>query len=786
MKTLLTCNLTTKTASAGEESWAPPPYRFGEQIILALRFTEDRAGVSVEPDLQVAALRAAIGRTDARPESGKFALQFGDGPQTADNTIDPIAWDASPGALQAAIVAKTAITTAYGAPVVTKQDDTWRIVFGAGTTEVPVTGRDNTLFPVSFARIDAYPVDDQWQHFVRLLQAEVAFTSSSERVLPDPPTISAVANGGSEGEFEWNEIQRLQVPPDFRGSYLIRSGTGGRTAELTIEDGTEQIQAALEAVFGAGNVTVTPSVNFSANIEFTGDLAATDMPLMEVQALAPPPGDLTFTLALDRAELAVLLRRVESVTLPLQVWLTLTLDDDTVQDVVAFTTSITILRPLVWPEQATLAPIDWLRPPSPKDYRPFDPDNVITGHRFYSMRIGDGESTSFVIDHGLATDLVHVWVREEFSPGYQLVEGIDFRARIDNASTVTITALVSAPADEAWRVTVVSAQTVGAFAEGLSVAIAQVNGLQDLLDSISGRVTDLEELVPATPLVRETEGASSVKIALPPSQLIFPGVFPPRFNFSDAATNGTGLLSAPMLLPAVHDATVANVSTILSGGALPAAAAHAGQVFVNDTTSALRLPATTARTSTSVAVGNWVASDGRTWYRVEKWRATQSYFATEHTRRLFEVAVNDRMLRAGQTLTLGFDLTLSLLKPNLESVKMLLRLEVGQATAQTSPAPTADNLDAITWVETALLEQPIILTAAAEKHHFGAVIIRDAAGAFTANQIRYGASTAAGVVPPSANFLLRAVLRNLDTPNSVTNPRGFIFADFKPAEIELH
>ncbi len=784
MKTLLICNLSTKTANAGDDAWTPPPFRFGESLTLALRFTEDRNGITVEPDLTVASLRAGIGRVDARPESGKFALQFGDGAQTADNTIDAQPFDVSPGGLQAAINAKTAITVAFGTAAVTKLDDTYRIVFGDGEEEVAITARDNTLFPVSFAHVDAYQVDGQWQHFVRLIQAEVAFTSSAEAVLPDAPTITRITEGGTSGEFAWNELQSLRVPPDFRATYIIRYGDTARTAELTVNDGIEQIQAALEAVLGE-NFKVTEGINFSATIEFINDLAGASQPLMTIEALSPPPGDLTFTLALDRAELETILRRVESVTLPLQVWLTLTLDDDTTQTIVAFTTNVTLQRPLIWPEQATTQSIDWLRAPSPKDYKPFNPDNVITGQEFYSELAGDGAATSFVVDHALDTELVHVWVRENVSNGLQLIEGTDFRARITNANSVTVAALGDPPALNAWRVTIVSAQTVGAFAEGLAIEIAQVTGLQAILDSLAGRVSDLEDLAPTTPLVRTTDGATAVKITLAPVMLIFPGIFPAGFNFLEAATSGAGLLAAPMLLPAVHDATADNVSTILVGSALPAPSTQTNKVFVNDTAGNLHLPATAGRTGTIVPVNGFVASDGVTWYRVEKWHATKSYFAVEHTKRLAQVAVNDRMLRAGQTMTLGFDLKVALLKPNMESAKMLLRIEVGQPTVQATPATTADNLEAITWVETAMMEQAIVITGNAETHHFGVAIIRDDEGAFTANQLRYNAWSAAGAVPPAANFLVRVVLRNLDTPNAVTSPRGFVFADFKPAEIEL-
>lgn len=791
MKTLLTCNLSTKTARAGNEVWTPPPYRFGEQIILALRFTEERAGVAVEPDLQVAALRAAIGRTDTRPESGKFALQFGDGPQTTDNTIDPIAWDGSPASLRTAIAAKTAITTAYGAPIVTKQDDTWRIVFGEGAQEVPITVRDNTLFPVSFARTDAYPIDGQWQHFVRLLQAEVAFTSSSERVLPPPPYITAVTDGGSEGEFEWNEIQRLHVPPDFRSSYIIRSGASARTAELTIEDGVEQIQAALEAVLGSGNAIVTPSLNFSANIEFTGDLAATDVPLMEVEALAPPPGDLTFTLALDRAELASILRRVESVTLPLQVWLSVTLEDETPQEIVAFTTNVTILRPLVWPEQGTLELIDWLRPPSPKDYKPFNPDNVITGQRFYSELVGNEEATTFVIDHDLATDLVHVWVRENVSNGYQLREGTDFRVRVTSADTVTIHALENAPAANAWRVTIVSAQTVGAFADGLNVEIAQVNGLQDFLDSLGGRLSNLEELLPS--------GAPINTDAVAASASSFKRVFPVfRLEAPPASRNGGGsaLTSVPAAIKQTKTAEGNSVETSYAGtieqsvprervryfplsplvtAASVEATPKSGQILEPDPVEEGRVYAVAGaelaaarvagREMIRFADGDKIAYANGHWFKVRG--ASGAWWATECEADLFLAPMSADQWEIGHQWQLKFEPTLVL----ASRTKVTGRCRLTVQTATYTSLAAATDFASLTWTDAvstliALSDVPTPVVGWAALNRTGAGII---AGSFKLG------GKAANFAGTTANLAVRLRVSEFDFAG--TGARGsFIVA----------
>ncbi len=500
MKTLLTVNLTTKTANLGSEEWAPPSYRFGEELTLALRFTETRGAAIVEPVLAVASMRAAIGRVDTRPESGKFALQFGAGAQTEESTTAEVPHDCSPAALLAAITALTEVTALYGAPVVAKLDDSWRIVFGDGAEEVDITARDNTLFPVSFVRVSAYQIDGVWQHFVRLLQSEIAFTTAGAAVLPDPPRIAAVQDGGSDGEFTWNEIQALNVPPDFRGSFLIRSGENARTRELTTADTAETIQTALETMIGAGNVKVTESVNFTANIEFTGELEGTDIELMTVAALNPPPGDLTFTLALDRAELEVILRRVPSVTLPLEVRLVVTLPGETTQTMVAFSTEVTLLRPLIWPEQATIEPVDWLRPPSPTDYVPRSSDTVFTGDKSAVYIRGNGAATEFVLDHDFATSDVTVEVVQNISNGLQLVNGTHYTARIVNDGSVEVEAIGAAPTTNAWRIYVRAMEPIAAFADGLTVTIEQVTGesgdLRTILDSFGARLGVVEDKLP--------------------------------------------------------------------------------------------------------------------------------------------------------------------------------------------------------------------------------------------------------------------------------------------------
>ena len=154
-----------------------------------------------------------------------------------------------------------------------------------------------------------------------------------------------------------------------------------------------------------------------------------------------------------------------------------------------------IARPLLWPDLATLPVTDYLRPPSPKDYVPFSTSTVITGQQYFPAVLGDGAATAFVIDHGLATEAVYVFVRENVDGGRQLVDGTDFAVHITNANSVTVTALTGAPALHAWAAIVMSAQTVAAFAAGLTVTVGQVTGLQTQLDAIGTQVATVLALL---------------------------------------------------------------------------------------------------------------------------------------------------------------------------------------------------------------------------------------------------------------------------------------------------
>ncbi len=761
MKTLLTCNLSTKIALAGNEPWVPPIFTYGESLTLALRFQRNVDGETIEPALDVRGLTAAIGSVDERPVSGEWALQVGAGAQTAGNTTGALQPDCSAAALATAINAKTAIVAAHGTARVRKIEGSWLVAFGTGAVAVPLTVRDNDLSPVSLGRIAAEAIAGEWQHEVRLIQMPLAFTDGSERILPHPPSITRVRAGGSGGGYSWNEIQALYVPPDFRGTYSLKYGFA-RTGQLSVSDTAETVQAALVAAAGA-NFTVTNPAPFTAHIEFDGDLAGVPgIALLEVLPLDPPPGDLTFTLALDRGALLARLRAEPLLILPLEVRLRTADEEEVTTEQVAFRLDVLIRRPVIFPALALVPVIDWMRPASPKDYIPRSETTVFVGDKSVAVPVGDGESTGFVIAHTLASDDVLVWVRENVSNGRQLIDGTDFTVRIVSASSVLVTALLGAPALNAWIAYIKTAEPIAAFADGLVISIGQVTGLGDRIGGIEDTLGEILALLPTTPIGSTTSAQDdTIEIEIPNITDLIP-------RHPGEAIDLAKLPRAGGLLPAIHDAAATDVS------ALPSISDAAGNVYRNTSGAALLLPGGLGYRSSNVAINGFFGGDSRRIYPLTRQGSTTSYFPRDLERQLFMFEVNAQMLRSSRTLTLEFKLALQLLNATSRA-QYLVVVEHGIAPSQSSPATTAENLQDIVWNATPLLSQRLILGDNKVTHRFGVQVIRAANGVLAANKVLYGFSTAAGAIPASADLALRARLINFDTENSVTNAKGLVF-----------
>jgi hypothetical protein len=772
LSTLLTYNLTTKTLTDGGNAWNPPTYTFGESLCLALTFTQDSNGATLPVSPVVNALEAGLVFVDTPPAGGTVCLQIGSGSSTSANTTPAFPWNVGPVSLQILINALTAVTAAYGQCVVSPAQGSLLIKFPSFSGQPPLTVRNNLLYPVSFGTLNAWQVNAEWVQELRFMQAPLAYTSDSAPVLPPSPSVTEIQPGSTGYGATTDELQAVYVPPNFAGTYYLKFGEA-RTVALDVNDGATQIQAALQALAPDGGIfTVTNPQQYTAYVDFGGTMAGTPYSLLTVVVESAPPGNLTFTLDLGMGEMWAALRASSTgtVTVPLQISISAQDASGNPLPFIIYIPAITVQKSALFPELAEVPSINWLNPPSPLDYTPFDPSQVITGQQYYQAVVGNGAATSFAIAHGLATEVVFVFARQNVSNGRQLVDGTDFSVVINNANEVTVTVLTAAPALNAWAIYVMSAQTVAAFATGLVLTIGQVTGLAAALAAIGTELSAITALLPTAPPVVSPSSGGVINITLPAPALLFPGHVPS----ANSANAPTGKLPrAAALFPCINTA----VSGIANGTfPLPAASSNAGVVVKNATGAAVTIDGGLGHDSWSLPNGGYVGCDGRQWFIVHQAGSTNSFFPADMERDLFEVPINSKMLVAGSTLSITFDVEFQLLQGNTRA-QYFVMMELGTYPEDTSPSTVATNLQSVSWnTATPMLAQQVILTNVGVTHSFGVSVSLAADGTtFTAKTNLYGIWYGGATAPSSGNFAIRARLVQFDTEDGVTNAKGTVY-----------
>ena len=208
------------------------------------------------------------------------------------------------------------------------------------------------------------------------MQAPIAFTGLSERVLADPPSVRRIRAGNTYSEagvdYIVNEIQAVKVPASFRATYYLKF-EGRATIMFSPDDDVMAIETALNSLFADGQTrfAVTNPQPYNAYVEFKGPLAGQPQDLLVAEVGNVEPGDLTFSLDLNTAEVFAALRDAPTVSAQFEVELEIANDDDLPETpgriITLFRESVTIIRELQWEEMAAAAGIDWLRPPQPRD-----------------------------------------------------------------------------------------------------------------------------------------------------------------------------------------------------------------------------------------------------------------------------------------------------------------------------------------------------------------------------------------------------------------------------------
>lgn len=775
MNVLLYCNQTDGTVSDsldGATTFTFPTLSPSDRIKFALRFSEIQNGAKVEVDRTVAALRAALGPVDARPESGEWQLQIGPGVSTEGNTTQVLSHDCLPGTLETAIAALTEAVAEYGAPVVEQRDGSWFLKLGDGAEDVPMEIRGNRLWPLSSLEVRAQEIDGEIWHELRLVRAPVAQTSGWLRNVPEEPSITTITNGGADAGVTWNEIQSLYIPPSFRGIYRLKRGEA-RSGLLSRDDGIEQIAEALKPLADeGGRWEVTNPIPWTAYIEFAGEMGGLDHAPLEVEVFAAPEGDIELSLELSTPGVWDLLRRVDTVTLPLEI----VAEFVNAPGGTILRADVTLQRPVGRDSLIDVIPITWALPMGRKDYVPFTMDQVLTGQQqAFTSVIGNGVATTFTITHNLGSEVCSVCVRENISSG-RLLQPDEYEVRIENENVVTVS-FPSAPPEGSLALWVVGIGPASVF-QSHTHTTAQIENLDEVLSQMSTRMVALETKftdvgVPAT----ANSGGGGMDILLPETAdiLFLRSPAGSKLEAKDLFDKEKGIdvsklpKRTPYLLPAVHDASPETLPTTVpeNVGAL------VGRVYENEGSEEVLIPGGGGIPSSRIAPEGFAACDGRLIYGVNQWPGTNSYYPSACERVLFSLAVNDKQFAARRTLEILWGVQLQMLMGNTKG-QWVLSVELGEIESeQTTPVPTLGlNLERVVWGPP-VFEQPLVITPLMQSHFFGIRIARTITE-IKLDQNIYGVWSANNsAAPAEANFAVRARLTRFDCEN-IDNPAGWV------------
>ena len=790
MQASLFANLSSLTLSpsltGGSFSW--PKIPAGADLTVGLRFAENLAGTVTEIPRELESIKVSLGRADARPTSGSYKLHLGDAaPSAGVNVTAAIPHDATAAQIQTALDA----LTGFGAVTVTAEAGTFRIRVGAADAEISCEAIENTLRPVAFVEWQAVLQNGEYVHELRLTQTPVAQAVDFALVAPDGPSVTQVQAGGENDDVTWNEVQRLYVPPDFRGSFVVQRGYR-KTVPLATPLNADDVTEALQSLADDDSEFVITEEQDALLIEFSGEMGGADQALLTVSVISQPEGDPTFTLRTDTAEMWSALSGVNVTTgeLVMQLEIKVVLADeeaDEADKTFIFKQPLTIVTPVDVSARNVSSDIDWNQPRGRRAVLPFTPGQVLIGNRSYAVNIGNGSATSFTINHNLDEPTVQVTIRENSTGGRLVIHGLEYETAIgsDNSLTITPQAAVitgGVLSTGQWTVLVVSAGQ--AVYQEHEHAIGEIIGLRAELDALGAAVNALEDLAPTGALTSRDAAPGT-----PVAQWILPAViesYPGRVGIS--LGDEDGLMDIPAvslprdggLVGAVHDATATDITT------LPATPT-AGILYRYTGTDPLTLSGGLGRRSVTLKTNDHLAWDGRVWYRlVREDAAKSSWYPEDFERELFVLAVSAKQLIAKRVaeLQIGFEVAL---RSNRErdaarytgdlrntQAQWVLVIEHGAFTAETSPSTTDTNLKAITWNATPILRHRLVVTRNAGTHSFGVRINRSSGGVLSTDAIYYGASEAGGSVPAAADFALRARLIQFDILDGFADPRGLL------------
>ena len=770
MATYLFGNLSTRTASYTIDpgNIELPKIVQGDIFTLAVRLTETSNLITTVTEPSVSYARLSYGPVDVAPTAGSFKVRV-------NAVTSSVITFGSTAASVAAVL--NSISAATGWSVL---EDQGSYIVGRTSSWVATSGItivENELVPDSFVRVTSYSANNTFYQELRPMQSPLAFTSAFALIVPPAPTITRVVTGYSDsttGTFI-NEVQRLFIPPSFGTTYQIYRGTS-RTALLNKDDGSDEIRTALMAsciTKGSGELfLVTNPEDYVANIEFAGAMSGTTHDLLTVSVPVSPQGDVTFNLDLNTQGMLAALRGDFEVTHPLTCELGInygTVATPNVQYVTVFQQNLTVQADGAWTGLEAAQRINWLNPPQPVNYIPFTTNQVITGiQSFTAVVTGAGPWT---IAHNLGTEAIHVTLRENISSGYLLANENDYTVQTATSQSVIVAKVSGTVPTAGWAVMISSAGPTSVF-QAHTHTVAQVVSLQDYLDSLTDRMTVIEDILPAVGAVGISTATIPYSIPVQEkSEVLFTGA-------AFSVDSGIGTISSSIAAPYLLRALSVTVGTAPSSAVITATTVNIVSAYTSGLDIEIpRIGIMPGRKLPSgIAYVGAEATRGLV-YEVSPYQANRTYYPSPYERTIFEVAVNDKMFRANQTLSLNFDIAAQT-KNATAAVQWWVIVDVGEATTASTPVTQSSNITGITYNSYPILAQPIVVVSQLQRHQFGVEVIATATTnsvVMSANQIAYGLASSAVSAPPSGrNFVLRGRLANFDVADNFSDPRGFV------------
>lgn len=810
----------------------------GKTITLKLALAQRIEGVfSSASHRQVHGLKASVGRLDARPEAGTFQLMIGDAPEAPEKITADLAWNATAEQVASAIQNVTSLAAeAKPVNVIAERNAknelmAWRVRFADGGQR-DITCVDNALWPLSFVEVTASEHDEGFIHRIKLTQAIAAQSVDLNYSTARAPFIERKQAGGSDVGSEWNEVQKLVIPPEFNsGTFKIKRGFA-RSATIGLPTSAAEITDAIAALADERGEWIVTEQQNAVLIEFGGEMGGQAHDLLEVEVLEAPDPSLLIELDTDTAALDVLMQRPDSngeVKLPMEIELHLVNERDEEKiDKPTFRFDVSFLRPLNTAARNVAATINWNQPLARRDTKPYGPGQFLIGQRHAEFVIGDGSSTSFDLNHNQDTHAVGVLVRDNLASG-RLWRDEEFDVTFDGLNAITVS-FDEPPAANSLVVIVTTAAHPASFvAHGHT--IGEIELLAARLAAIEEHLARLLEIAPSGGLIQDTaEKEEAVAQWTLPN---FVDLYPTRVSLALPVTTvnsqgqaSSGFVTPPRALAEITPAWLASLG-ISDGGLLPAIHRAAvvdlnstadfggeweGTVFRNVSGGDIALPGKRGRGKSTLPDGEFAAYHQGAWYFVVKSGDTRSYFPKQFERTLFELSVNAQELRLKKTLAVPFgfevgivtNLSASLEKltnsPRLAKAQWTLVVEWGvfgedeltEDDDQDEVRDTAPNLDRVHWqFDKPLLKHRFMLTTTPSIKEFGVEIMVNAADEISANKIIAKGRESAPQhwieqpseeepeggyyinAPTSRDFALRARLIEFDTED-IWLPQGLV------------